>query len=131
PCRDRMRIHECGAASMDSVLRGDTFDLIIACLMLGELPEDIRLRTLEIAAEHLSDTGRIVICDELWPRNRALSALYHVLFAVFAIPNFILTRTMIRPVKDLPELLERCRLRIVRKERFFFNALSVLYVQKE
>lgn len=130
-CRDRISIHECGAASMDGVIRGQAFDLVVICLVLGELPAAVRRRTLEIASQHLREDGRIVICDELWPRNRLLSLLYHVLFAAFLVPNFLLTRTLIRPVRDMAKLVQTCGLRVVKRERLFLNAISILHLKKD
>ena len=128
--QDSIEIHECGAASMHVVLRDRKFDLIVACLVLGELPEEVRLRTLQIASEHLASDGKIVICEELWPENRFLSLLYHLLYAAFALPNFLLTRTMIRPVRKLKDLLEECELRIIGAKHLLIGTISILYLAR-
>lgn len=128
--RERITILESGAGSIGTVLKNERFNVIVMSLVLGELPVLIRRQTLKAASELLEDGGVIVISDELWPSNPILSALYYLLFALFFVPNFLLTRTMIRPVKDLKQDIQRFNLRIIRKTALFFGVISIWKVTK-
>ncbi len=127
---NKIKIIECGSASTGVVLKEEKFDLIIMSMMLGELSAVVRKKTIQTAAELLAPEGAIVICDELWPRNFILSAVYHFLFWIFFIPNFILTRTLIMPVKGLLEDLDSAGLKIEKKRNLFCGIISILNIKK-
>lgn len=122
---------ECGAGSIQEVLKDEKFDLIMASLMLGELPPLVRTKTLNSAAKLLKDDGFILINDELWPENMFVSALYHIFFWIFFIPNFLLTRTMIRPVKNLNRDLATANLKVTEKKSMFGGVMSILKIHKK
>ncbi|HOT77802.1 MAG TPA: class I SAM-dependent methyltransferase, partial [Candidatus Wallbacteria bacterium] len=63
----RIAAVECGSASVDIILKGRQFDVVIMSMMLGELSPVVRAKTLKSAAALLSENGIIIICDELWP----------------------------------------------------------------
>ncbi len=127
---DKIKIIECGSASAGVILKDEKFDLIIMSMMLGELSAVVRKKTIQTAAELLAPEGKIVICDELWPRNFMLSAVYHFLFWIFFIPNFILTRTLIMPVKGLLNDLDSAGLKIEKKRNLFYGIISILNIKK-
>lgn len=130
PLEKKIKIIECGSASAGVILKNEKFDLIIMSMMLGELSFVVRKKTIQTAAELLGPEGRIVICDELWPRNFLLSAVYHFLFWIFFIPNFILTRTLIMPVKGLIDDLNSAGLTIEKKSNLFYGIISILNIKK-
>lgn len=130
PAKKTIRIIEVGAASIKSVLKDEKFDVIIMSLMLGELPKAIRQETLKIAMDLLKDDGRIIISDELWPDNFILSGLYYILYIIFFVPNFLLTRTMIKPVKNLKSDVEKYELKIMEKKKAFMGIISIWKVVK-
>jgi len=111
-----IKIVNAGSASMDKVLNGEKFDVIIASLMLGELIDDLRFRTLMQMRDHLKDKGFILINDELWPDVKIKAFFYNLLFCISFIPNFLFTRTVIRPVKNLPDDLAKLNLKIDEKK---------------
>ncbi|EKD68353.1 MAG: hypothetical protein ACD_47C00683G0003, partial [uncultured bacterium] len=125
---NRVRIIECGSASTSAVLKGEKFDIIVMSMMLGELSSIVRAKTIKSAAELLGAGGTIIICDELWPENLILSAIYHFLFWIFFIPNFILTRTLITPVKGLGRDLAAAGLEIHSRKSLFMGVISILYI---
>jgi SAM-dependent methyltransferase len=125
-----IEIHEVGVASMNHVLRDRKFDLITASLMLGELPAAIREQAIRVASELLDDAGVFLICDELWPEGALESFIYHLLFWIFFIPNFILTRTLIQPVRNLPSAIKGANLQQIRRVDLLFGAMSVLWYRK-
>ncbi len=123
---NNIRIIECGSASVKEMLKQEKFDLIVMSMMLGELPEIVRKKTMRSASELLAPGGAILINDELWPKNKLLSLIYHFLFWIFFIPNFILTRTLIRPVKDLDADIKECSLEAAETKTLFFGVITIL-----
>ena len=130
PWEKNIRIIESGAGSLKSVLGDEKFDIIIMSLMLGELPKVVRQQALKSASELIKDNGTIIISDELWPENPVVSAIYYVLFAIFFVPNFLLTRTLIRPVKNLRADVERNNLRIKEKRSLFMGIITIWKVAR-
>jgi ubiquinone/menaquinone biosynthesis C-methylase UbiE len=130
PLENKIRIIECGSASAGVILKDEKFDIIIMSMMLGELSPVVRKKTIQNAAALLAPEGSIIICDELWPRNIIMSAAYHFLFWIFFIPNFILTRTLIMPVKGLLEDLDSAGLKIEKKRNLFKGIISILNIKK-
>lgn len=127
----KIKIIECGSASIDSVLKGKTFDLIYASLMLGELSEIVRKKTIQAAAILLKDDGFMIICDEFWPETPLKSLVYHFLFWIFFIPNFILTRTLIQPVKNFSEHIESANLTVYRKIDLLMGAMTIYWLKRK
>lgn len=130
PVRKNIILYEGGAGSIAEILEKKRFNVIVMSLLLGELPVLVRNQTLRNANELLKDNGVIIISDELWPENIVLSAFYTVLFAIFFIPNFLLTRTLIRPVKNLKKDVERLNLKIREKKSLFLGVISIWKLTK-
>lgn len=122
----RIEILECGSAGIGARLPGRDFDLIVASMMLGELPAPVLRATLRAAAALLAPRGRLLISDELWPEDALGGLLYHLLFWIFFIPNFILTRTLITPVRGLPAALAAAGLRVAAREKLPGSAVTVI-----
>ncbi|HOT78268.1 MAG TPA: hypothetical protein PK467_20935, partial [Candidatus Wallbacteria bacterium] len=59
-----------------------------------------------------------------------LSAIYHFLYWIFFIPNFILTRTLITPVKKLEKDLTAAGLKVTERESVFLGIISILKILK-
>lgn len=126
----RLDIRECGCASIDHVLDGRSFDVVTSSLVLGELPDLVRTRTIRSAAILLRKNGVFLVCDEFWPNNLLGSLIYHIMFWAFFIPNFILTRTLIQPVKGFAGDLEKAGLRINRQVDLLLGAMSIVWLVK-
>ncbi|MBI4859490.1 MAG: methyltransferase domain-containing protein [Candidatus Riflebacteria bacterium] len=122
----RVEILECGAGSIGHLLGERRFDRITASLMLGELPDLVRARTIASAATLLAPGGKVVVCDEFWPKSRWMSALYHLLFWIFFVPNFILTRTLIQPVRGFERDVDLAGLSVVARRELLLGAMAVV-----
>jgi len=128
--KKNITIHECGCASMKQVLGDMKFDIIVYSFLLGELSEGIRIKTLQKAGEMLKKKGFILIADELWPKNKLLSMVYNILFVLLFIPNFLLTRTLIKPAKKIYANLEAAGLKIENKKSLGCGIISILKIKK-
>jgi ubiquinone/menaquinone biosynthesis C-methylase UbiE len=99
--------------------------------MLGELPAPVQEKTLAQAASMLKNNGQLIVCDEFWPDNHVKSLVYHLLFWIFYIPNFILTRTLIQPVKNFNSHINKAGLKIKRKLNLFMGAMTIYWLEKK
>ncbi len=127
---NRIEIFECGSAVMDRYIKNKKFDLITASMMLGELPLIVRKKTIKLIADLVKPDGKILINDELWPEELIPSMIYQILFWIFFIPNFILTRTLIIPVKGLKKEIKDSDLEIMKTEKLFFGVITILDLKK-
>lgn len=118
------------ATLIGRTLEGQKFDLITASLVLGEMPPIVLDSVLAQLPALLAEGGRVMICDELWPEGKWRSLLYSVLLAMTFVPNFILTRTMIRPVKGLEDRLEKAGLRVLRRTDFALGVVSLIEAER-
>jgi ubiquinone/menaquinone biosynthesis C-methylase UbiE len=123
---DNITIINQSGTLLSRTLGDQKFDLITASLMLGELPELVLQEILRQLPGLLKPTGRLLISDELWPDNHWRSLCYSFILAVTFIPNFILTRTMIRPVKGLDKKLERVGLVLKGRTDYTLGVVSLL-----
>jgi len=126
----KIKIVECGAGSLKQVLGNTKFDLIIFSFLLGELPEIVRHNALKHSSEMLDSNGCILVIDELWPSNLIAAFLYRILYILFFVPNFLLTRTMIRPVKNLNSDLYQNKLVVEERSHLFGRIITFLKIQK-
>ncbi|MBF0501006.1 MAG: methyltransferase domain-containing protein [Candidatus Riflebacteria bacterium] len=114
------------ATLLEKSFAGETFDIITASLMLGELPPLVLTAVLGQIPQILAPGGSLLIADELWPKDQWRSMLYSFIMAVTFIPNFILTRTMIRPVKGLEERLSEAGFEVMSRRDFAFGVVSLI-----
>lgn len=127
---ESVEIVETGCASIDRVFAGRRFDTITISLVLGELPDPVRKKTLAAAVELLAPGGTLIVCDELWPENPVMDLLYRLMFWIFFIPNFILTRTLIQPIKGFRRLISGSGLQMKREATFLFGAMKVFWFNR-
>jgi ubiquinone/menaquinone biosynthesis C-methylase UbiE len=126
--KDKVTVYECGAASIERKLGEKRFDLVTASLMLGELPPPVRSKTIKGAANLLKADGTFIVCDEFWPDSTFGSLFYHLLFWIFFIPNFILTRTLIQPVQGFAADAIAAELKQKKRVDLLGGAISILWM---
>lgn len=107
-------------------LPGQKFDIISLSLVLGEMPSIVQNAVLGQLPALLSPSGKVMICDELWPSSAIRSFLYSVILAITFVPNFILTRTLIRPIKGIEEKLEKAGFCIKSQNQFAFGVVTLI-----
>ncbi|MBF0544618.1 MAG: class I SAM-dependent methyltransferase [Candidatus Riflebacteria bacterium] len=124
--QNRIRINNISASLLQKNFPPQSFDLIFCSFMLGELPELVQTSVLEQIPQLLKKGGKLIICDEFWPENPITSFLYKMFFAIAFVPNFILTRTMISPIKNIPSKLAKVGLKVLNRTKFAMGVVSVL-----
>jgi ubiquinone/menaquinone biosynthesis C-methylase UbiE len=126
PLAERITVHHRSATLLSNVLEGQTFDLITCSLVLGELPPIVLASVLRQIPGLLTPSGTLFICDELWPEEKWRQLIYAAIFGMTFVPNFILTRTVIRPVKGLPEQLAAAGLPVRARHDFTGRVVTLL-----
>ncbi len=127
----QIRTYNQSAALLKKTFQNEKFDLVSASLMLGELPDIVLQEVLNQIPGLLSENGVFFICDELWPEDKLRSFLYKIILAVTFVPNFILTRTMIRPVSGLPGRLEKAGLKVLSRRDYAGGIVTLLEVARK
>ncbi len=97
---------------LDATLIGErfspaSFDLIVASLVLSELPPDQARFVLEQAARLLTPEGRILVVDEIIPRRSLSRFLYTLIRTPLLVLTWLLTRTTTHPLDDAGALFTR------------------------
>ncbi len=129
--RERIAILHQSASLLGKTFAGRPgFDLVTSSLALGEMPPIVLEAVLRQIPAVLAPGGRVLICDELWPETTWRSLFYTGLLAMTFVPNFILTRTVIRPVKGLPGKLAAAGLRVTGRHDFAGGVVSLLEAEQ-
>lgn len=128
--RARVTLRHHSASLLGRACAGQTFDLVCASLMLGELPDLVLQAVLRQVPALLAPGGRFAVIDELWPEGRLRSVIYNLILAITFVPNFILTRTMIRPVHDLPRRLAEAGLAVRERRDFAGGVVTLLLAER-
>lgn len=82
-----------------------SFDVVTATMALGEFPPEYLHYILRECARILRPGGKVLIGDECWPRSLAIRTLYRLAMVVFWIPQFLLLRRPLFPIKDLDGII--------------------------
>ena len=82
------------------------FDVVTSTMALGEFPQEYLNYILQDCRRLLRPGGRVLIGDECWPRNIAIRTLYRLSMTIFWIPQFLLLRRPLFPIRDLHKIIE-------------------------
>lgn len=128
--RGRITVLQQSAALLDKTFAGQQFDLIASSLALGEMPPIVLETVLRQVPGLLAPGGKVLICDELWPSGKWRSLLYTAILGLTFVPNFVLTRTVIRPVQDLEGKMARAGLTVRGRQDFALGVVSLVEAEK-
>jgi ubiquinone/menaquinone biosynthesis C-methylase UbiE len=84
-----------------------SFDLIVASLMMSELTPQERVLVLEACTPLIKTKGKLVLLDEVIPDGIFKQIRYYLLRVPLALVTWILTRTSTRPLFDVQTFLEK------------------------
>jgi ubiquinone/menaquinone biosynthesis C-methylase UbiE len=86
-------------------LQVGSFDVVTATMALGEFPQEYLDYILRDCHRLLKPGGQIMIGDECWPRNIVIRTIYRLLMTIFWIPQFLLLRRPLFPIRDLDQIV--------------------------
>lgn len=96
---------------MDASMLAETFDpasfdCIVASLVLSEMPLDDQIYLLKSCSKLLNPDGRLLIADEVLPRQSWNRLRYHLVHWPLTLLTWLLTRTTTSPLLDFDARLE-------------------------
>jgi ubiquinone/menaquinone biosynthesis C-methylase UbiE len=79
----------------------DSFDVVMSTMALGEFPREYLDYVLRDCRRILRPNGRLIIADEVRPEKGVPRLLYSIGMGLLWIPQFLLLRRPIYPIRDL------------------------------
>ncbi len=122
---DRVHFTMMGVEDMDG-LPDDTFDTVVATLVLSEMSDDERRYALRHARRALRPEGVLIIADEVRPRSRSRRALHAAARAPLAAATYVASRSTSRPLRDLGGEVAGAGFVTDREERSHRDAFALL-----
>ncbi len=102
---ERVNIKFLDASQVTDEFQPASFDLIVSTLVFSEIPYDEQRYVLEACRRLLAPGGRLLIADEVIPRNRLTRILYFMIRLPLVLVTWLLTRTTTRALRDFEYLL--------------------------
>lgn len=96
----------------DDRLQDSAFDIITATMALGEFPQEYLDYVLRDCRRILKPGGQILIGDECWPRTIVIRTIYRMLMVVFWIPQFLLLRRPLFPIRNLDKIIAKAGFKV-------------------
>jgi len=93
---ERVNIKFLDASQVTDEFQPASFDLIVSTLVFSEIPYDEQRYVLEACRRLLAPGGRLLIADEVIPRNRLTRILYFMIRLPLVLVTWLLTRTTTR-----------------------------------
>lgn len=108
---DQVDLSLMDASMLVETLEPGSYDLIVASLLLSELPQVEQTYLLQTCSKLLKPNGRLLIADEVLPRRGWDRLRYDLVHWPLTILTWILTRTTTAPVQALGTLLAKAGFR--------------------
>jgi len=114
------------AADLPALLEGRQFDLVVASLLLSEMPDVQVRRVLQVAHQLLAEGGRLVVVDEVVPTSAPARVAYWLIRVPLSLTTWLLARSTTYPLRGLPGLLREEGWQVAREERLLGGALTLI-----
>jgi demethylmenaquinone methyltransferase/2-methoxy-6-polyprenyl-1,4-benzoquinol methylase len=103
-----------------------SFDTIMATAALGEFAPSYLAYIFKECRRLLRPGGRLVIADEMEPRNPVWRALYRVVLGICWIPQFLIVRRVCYPIRHIDRLLAEAGFGIESFRGFSLTSLKLI-----
>jgi demethylmenaquinone methyltransferase/2-methoxy-6-polyprenyl-1,4-benzoquinol methylase len=104
-CVDRLTLVHDSVTQLPKHFADAQFDMVTATMVLGEFPQEYLSYILRECRRILRPGGKMVIADECWPRSPLVRLLYRLAMTVFWIPQFLLLRRPLFPIRNLDAII--------------------------
>ena len=105
--QDHISLKLMDAAMVGEVFQPNTFDLIVASFSISEMQQAEQQYLLAACRDLLIETGRLVIADEVRPRQAFARLLYNLVRLPLLLITWLLTRTTTHPAADLDGMIQQ------------------------
>ena len=126
----KVNLVEMGVAELSDE-SDNTYDRVISGLCFSELTEEEQIYTLKEIARILKPGGTLIIADEVIPGNVFKRILNVIVRIPLIIITYLLTQTTTRPLKGLPEKVQRTGLLIESVDYNWQGSFMVLRAKRK
>lgn len=120
-----------GAVELIDHFERESFDTIVAVLLLSELSSAEQAESLRQCHRLLRPRGQLLLADEVRPPTFARRALHGALRLPLAALTFVLTQTSTEALHDLDAKLDAAHFAIVRRESNRLEDFVILEAEKQ
>jgi len=103
---EKVDLHLMDASMLAETFDPASFDCIVASLVLSEMPLDDQTYLLQSCSKLLKPGGRLLIADEVLPRQGWNRIRYHLVHWPLTLLTWLLTRTTTSPLRGFDVRLE-------------------------
>lgn len=103
---ESLKVVQGSVTQISKIFQEDEFDTIVSTMALGEFPREYLDYFFRDCRRILRPGGRLMIADEVLPEHPVARALYRVGTVLFWIPQFLLLRRVLFPIKNLRGIIE-------------------------
>jgi len=125
----RFEVRHVAVEAMDE-LPAESFDSVVATLVLSELSEEERRYALSHGARVLRPGGRFVIADEVVPRTTGRRLLRAALRLPATAATYLVAGSRSRPLEDIGGELSAAGLAVDGEERFAGGTMALVSAHK-
>jgi demethylmenaquinone methyltransferase/2-methoxy-6-polyprenyl-1,4-benzoquinol methylase len=119
-----------GAAEIEDRFPSESFDAVVACLVLSEMSRDEQSYTLRAARRCLRPGGDLVIADEVLPPAGWRRLRYRVGRLPLAAITYLLTQTTTSAMENLPSLVSEAGFIDVDEKPFDRVSLAMVHAHR-
>ena len=105
---ESVKIKLMDASMIEEKFKPGSYDLIVASLVFSELPTDSQRCVLEGCASLLATDGRLIVIDEVIPKDDLSRVLFYIIRLPLVIVTWLLTRTTTHALGDFERQLKCC-----------------------
>ncbi len=124
--QDKVSVYNAGAVEAETLFDESSFDLIVSTLVFSELYREERTLVLSQIRKLLKPDGRLILAVETQPRNFLKRIAHFLVRLPLAVITYLIAQTGTKPLKNLPEEMEKAGFSIINEERSFFDSFIVL-----
>jgi len=124
--QDKISVYNAGAVEADALFDEGSFDLIVSTLVFSELYREERALVLLQIKKLLKPGGKLVLAVETQPRSFLKRIAHFLVRLPLAVITYLIAQTGTKPLKNLPEEMEKAGFSIINEERSFFDSFIVL-----
>jgi ubiquinone/menaquinone biosynthesis C-methylase UbiE len=117
-------------SNLDEHLEDESFDIILSTLAFSELTRAERIHVLKQIKRILSIDGKVLIGDEIIPKNFFAKCFYHAFRLPMRLLTWILTQTTTNAIPSFDDEVREASMEIVNRKPFMLGMFLLLEIKK-
>jgi ubiquinone/menaquinone biosynthesis C-methylase UbiE len=123
---DAVELVEMSAINLDESFDDGAFDVVVSSFAFSELSDDEQAFVLRQCARVLVGGGRLLIADEVTPRNPLVRLVARVVRFPLVVIAYVLTQTTTRAVADLESKIRAAGFDVDHVERHLLGGVALV-----